>query len=42
VDVIEVIPFGGGVRASIDGREFVVGTEAAAAVHGSVEGVIAR
>lgn len=39
VDVIEAIPFGGGVRARVEGREHVIGAEAAAAIHVSQEGV---
>lgn len=37
VEVVETIPFGGGVRARVDGRELVIGAEAAAAVHVSQE-----
>lgn len=33
VDVLEVVPFGGGVRARVDGAERVVGAEAADAVY---------
>ena len=33
VDVLEVVPYGGGVRARIDGDEQLVGTQAAEAVH---------
>jgi DtxR family Mn-dependent transcriptional regulator len=38
IDVVEVIPFGGGVRARVGGREHVIGIEAAAAVEVSTEG----
>lgn len=37
LEVVEVIPFGGGVRALVDGRERVIGVEAANAVEVSVE-----
>jgi DtxR family Mn-dependent transcriptional regulator len=33
VEVVEGIPFGGGVRARVEGRELLVGAEAAGAVH---------
>ena len=38
VDVVEAIPFGGGVRVRIDSTEHVLGAEAAAAVHVAQEG----
>jgi DtxR family Mn-dependent transcriptional regulator len=38
VDVVESIPFGGGVRARVEGTEHVIGVEAAHAVEVSVEG----
>lgn len=37
VETVESIPFGGGIRARVDGRERVIGREAAHAVHVSVE-----
>jgi DtxR family Mn-dependent transcriptional regulator len=37
VQVVDVVPFGGGVQARVDGRELVVGVHAADAVQVSVE-----
>jgi len=38
IEVVEEIPFGGGVRARVDGREHVIGADAARAVEVSAEG----
>lgn len=38
IEVVEGIPFGGGVRARVEGREHVIGADAARAVEVSAEG----
>jgi DtxR family Mn-dependent transcriptional regulator len=38
IEVVEEIPFGGGVRARVEGREHVIGADAARAVEVSAEG----